>query len=94
MTFTGIGFEGRKGVTRFGNERTRGQLLGIYQAARSLALIIGPIWAGYAFEAISPQAVFLGGAGLMAATLGLAFLLLPLTIPAAKKPTSQPASAD
>ncbi|MCB0099482.1 MAG: MFS transporter, partial [Caldilineaceae bacterium] len=73
-------------VTRFGNERTRGQLLGIYQAARSLALIIGPIWAGYAFEAISPQAVFLGGAGLMAATLGLAFFLLPLNIKKKKKP--------
>jgi DHA1 family tetracycline resistance protein-like MFS transporter len=74
-------------LTRFGTDRTRGQLLGIYQSARSLALIIGPIWAGYAFENISPQTVFLGGAGLMVATLGFALILLRLNIPVAKKPT-------
>ena len=72
-------------LTRFGNERTRGQLLGIYQSARSLALIIGPIWAGYAFENINPQTVFLGGAVLMIVTLGFAISLLRLNIPAAKK---------
>jgi DHA1 family tetracycline resistance protein-like MFS transporter len=81
-------------LTRFGNERTRGQLLGIYQSTRSLALIIGPIWAGYAFENISPQAVFLGGAGLMVVTLGFAFILLQLNIPAAKKPMKLQASAN
>jgi DHA1 family tetracycline resistance protein-like MFS transporter len=81
-------------LTRFGNERTRGQLLGIYQSTRSLALIIGPIWAGYAFENISPQTVFLGGAGLMVVTLGFAFLLLQLNIPAAKKPMRLQTSAD
>jgi DHA1 family tetracycline resistance protein-like MFS transporter len=74
-------------LTRFGTDRTRGQLLGIYQSARSLALIIGPIWAGYAFENISPQTVFLGGAGLMIVTLGFAISLLRLNIPAAKKQT-------
>jgi len=57
-------------VTRFGTGRTRGQLLGLYQSSRSLALIVGPIWAGFAFEFISPQAVFLVGAGIM----GIAFL--------------------
>lgn len=81
-------------LTRFGNERTRGQLLGVYQSARSLALIIGPIWAGYAFENISPQAVFLGGAGLMVVTLGFAFILLQLNIPVAKKPMKLQTSAD
>jgi len=74
-------------LTRFGTDRTRGQLLGIYQSARSLALIIGPIWAGYAFENISPQTVFLGGAGLMIVTLGFALSLLKLNIPAPKKQT-------
>jgi len=74
-------------LTRFGTDRTRGQLLGIYQSARSLALIIGPIWAGYAFENISPQSVFLGGAGLMVVTLGVAINLLRLNIPAPKKQT-------
>lgn len=81
-------------LTRFGNERTRGQLLGFYQSARSLAMIVGPIWSGYAFEAISPQAVFLVGAGLLAVTLGCAFVLLQLNMPVAKKPMDLPASAD
>jgi DHA1 family tetracycline resistance protein-like MFS transporter len=72
-------------LTRFGTDRTRGQLLGFYQSARSLALIIGPIWAGYAFENISPQSVFLVGAGFMVATLGVAISLLRLDIPAPKK---------
>lgn len=81
-------------LTRFGNERTRGQLLGIYQSARSLALIIGPIWAGYAFESISPQAVFLVGSGLMVVTLGFALILLQLNIPVAKKSMRLQTSAD
>ena len=38
-------------TTRFGDERTRGQLLGLYQSARSLALIFGPVWAGYRVRA-------------------------------------------
>ncbi len=57
-------------VTRFGTGRTRGQLLGLYQSSRSLALIVGPVWAGFAFQSISPQSVFLVGAGIM----GIAFL--------------------
>lgn len=61
--------------TRFGTGRSRGQLLGVYQSTRSAALIIGPIWAGYAFEAISPQAVFVVAGILMiiAFSLGLLF---------------------
>ena len=74
-------------LTRFGTDRTRGQLLSIYQSARSLALIVGPIWAGYAFENISPQTVFLGGARLMLVTLGFAISLLRLNIPAPKNQT-------
>ena len=31
-------------TTRFSSERTRGGLLGLYQSARSLALIAGPVW--------------------------------------------------
>ena len=45
-------------ISRFGTERTRGQLLGTYQSARSLAFIIGPIWAGYVFQTINPQSVY------------------------------------
>ena len=57
-------------VTRFGTPRTRGHLLGLYQSARSLALIFGPILFGYMYGSISPRTVFVGGGGLM----GLAFI--------------------
>jgi DHA1 family tetracycline resistance protein-like MFS transporter len=63
-------------VTRFGSGQERGQMLGSYQSARSLALIFGPIWAGYAFDAISPQAVYWGGALLLLIALGFAIRLL------------------
>lgn len=45
-------------ITRFGNAQTHGRLLGLYQSSRSLALIVGPIWAGFVFQAISPRAPF------------------------------------
>jgi MFS family permease len=69
-------------TTRFGDKRTRGQLLGLYQSARSLALIFGPVWAGYAFEEISPRAVFWVAGGLILVGLALAALLLSQELPA------------
>ena len=82
-------------VTRFGHERTRGQLLGLYQSARSLALIIGPVWAGYAFEWISPQAVFYVGAGLVLVGMALAVVLLRQQIPTPRaKVQGEGAAAD
>jgi DHA1 family tetracycline resistance protein-like MFS transporter len=68
-------------TTRFGDERTRGQLLGIYQSARSLALIFGPVWAGYAFEEISPRAVFWVTGGLVLVALALSAVLLTQSLP-------------
>ena len=68
-------------TTRFGDERTRGQLLGLYQSARSLALIFGPVWAGYAFEEISPQAVFWVAGGLILLALTLSAILLSQPLP-------------
>ena len=80
-------------VTRFGEQR--GQLLGLYQSARSLALIFGPIWAGYAFEAISPQAVFVVGAVLVIFALLFSLVLLRQDIPALRRqPGPEPAAAD
>jgi DHA1 family tetracycline resistance protein-like MFS transporter len=73
-------------TTRFADERTRGQLLGLYQAARSLALIFGPVWAGYTFEAISPQAVFFVSGGLILVALLFALLLLREELPASRRP--------
>jgi MFS family permease len=68
-------------TTRFGADRTRGRLLGLYQSSRSMALIVGPVWAGFAFEAISPQAVFLVSGGLFVLNLGFALRLLGRDVP-------------
>lgn len=53
-------------LTRVGTEPMAGRMLGWFQATFSLALILGPIWGGYVFDAINPQAVFTVSAGLMA----------------------------
>jgi DHA1 family tetracycline resistance protein-like MFS transporter len=72
-------------MTRHGARGTGGRLLGYYQATRSLALIFGPVWSGFAFAQISPRSVFLGGAGLMVIATILAVYLLRL--PAARPDT-------
>ena len=72
-------------LTRFGGGRARGQLLGFYQSARSLALIVGPIWAGYAFSALSPHAVFGVSAGLVVLALFLGLQLLQQPLPSARQ---------
>lgn len=69
-------------VTRFGSERTRGQLLGIFQSSRSLAFIFGPIWAGFVFERIRPQATYMVAAGLLLIAASFAALLLRQPVPA------------
>jgi DHA1 family tetracycline resistance protein-like MFS transporter len=74
-------------TTRLGTKRTKGQLLGYYQSSRSLALIIGPIWAGYAFDAISPQAVYLIGGGAMVVAVLLAVRLLRQSVRVASAST-------
>ncbi|MFN2234905.1 MAG: MFS transporter, partial [Anaerolineales bacterium] len=61
--------------------------LGFYQSARSLALILGPIWAGYAYQAISPRAVFIIGGIIMMVALVFSTILLRMQIPA-KKPAA------
>ncbi len=68
-------------VTRFGTRRTSGQLLGFYQSARSLALIFGPIAAGFVFEGISPRATYWAGAGVAFVSLLLGLGLLRRAIP-------------
>ncbi len=63
-------------ITRFGPDKMRGQLLGIYQSASSLALIAGPLWGGYVFERIDPHAPFLLSIPLLLLAAGCGFLLL------------------
>jgi len=74
-------------VTRFQSVAKSGTLLGFYQSARSLALILGPIWAGYAYVAINPRAVFIVGGIIMILALVFSSILLGMEIPG-KKPTS------
>jgi MFS transporter, DHA1 family, tetracycline resistance protein len=68
-------------ITRFGSRQDQGQLLGIYQSARSIALIIGPIFAGLLFQAISPRAPYITAVPLIAISIGLGTLLKRQAIP-------------
>ncbi len=83
-------------ITRMGQGKSRGEMLGYYQAARSLALIGGPIWGGFIFEAISPQAVYQVGGVVMLVAVGLAILLLrqelPAPVPVRGDPRDAPSS--
>lgn len=69
-------------LTRASGDRSRGEMLGYYQSSRSLALITGPLWAGYVFEAISARAVYQIGTLIMLVALGLAAVLLRQRVPA------------
>lgn len=60
-------------VARHATPRTRGQLLGLFQSAQSLAFIFGPIWSGLAFDAIAPQAIYWVGAVILGLGALLAF---------------------
>ncbi|MFQ5959767.1 MAG: MFS transporter [Candidatus Methylomirabilales bacterium] len=68
-------------VTRFGSRRRSGQMLGLYQSARSLALIFGPVAAGYVFGSVSPRATYWAGAGVAFVALLFALGLMRRAIP-------------
>ncbi|MCB9422261.1 MAG: MFS transporter [Ardenticatenaceae bacterium] len=63
-------------ITRLGQDDVRGQLLGTYQSGLSLAYILGPIWAGFVFERIAPQAVWWGTAVLFFPAFLLSLVLV------------------
>lgn len=77
-------------ATRFQSVAKSGTLLGLYQSARSLAMIVGPIWAGYAYEAISPQAVFVVGGFIMMLALVFSLVLFGMDIPKKSSPPTAP----
>jgi len=60
-------------------------VLGLYQSSRSLALIIGPIWAGLAYSNINPQAVFIIGSGIIFCALVCALMLSRQQIPSPQR---------
>jgi DHA1 family tetracycline resistance protein-like MFS transporter len=77
-------------LTRFGGERARGQLLGTYQSARNLAFIVGPIWAGYVFQTVSPPSVYAVSALLVLVAAFLAIVLYRQPVPAPRTALAQP----
>ena len=62
-------------VTSFSSEQTHGRMLGIYQSARSMAMIIGPIWAGWVFTSISPASVYTVSGLILLVGCGVALVL-------------------
>lgn len=72
-------------ITRSGPEPMAGRLLGWFQATFSLALILGPIVGGIVFDALAPQAVYAGSAGLMVFALILSVGLQRLPLRDAEK---------
>ena len=74
-------------ITRSGNANVRGQLLGIYQSALSLAYILGPIWAGFVFARVVPQAVWWVTAVLFVPALFLSLSLVSRPLPKLAVPT-------
>jgi MFS family permease len=71
-------------LTRAAGDRSRGEMLGYCQSSRSLSLIIGPLWAGYVFEAVSARAVYQIGAAIMLAAVAMTTMLLR------RKPAEKP----
>lgn len=73
-------------MTRFSSNETVGRLLGLFQSAFSLALILAPIAAGLILERIGPRAVFFDGAWLMGLATVLAVVLGHINLPKVDAP--------
>lgn len=68
-------------LTRFGSKESSGRLLGLFQSAFSLALILAPIGAGLLIEAIGAFAIYYVGGLLMTLATALGFIILHLSLP-------------
>ncbi len=68
-------------LTRFGSKESSGRLLGLFQSAFSLALILAPIGAGVLIEAIGASAIYHVGGLLMALATALGLVILRLSLP-------------
>ena len=64
-------------ISKLANPQHRGRYLGLYQSATSLALIFGPIYSGWVFDNISPQAIFWVSGIILLPGLLLALLVRP-----------------
>jgi MFS transporter, DHA1 family, tetracycline resistance protein len=68
-------------MTRFDSKETVGRLLGLFQSAFSMALILAPIAAGFILEKIGPRSVFYEGAWLMGFALVMAIIVGHIDLP-------------
>jgi len=71
-------------VTRFGDSKDQGYLLGLYQSVSSLATIVGPILAGWVYQNVSPAATYFTGGAILLVSVFFTALLLRERIPAPK----------
>jgi DHA1 family tetracycline resistance protein-like MFS transporter len=71
-------------VTRFGDPKQQGYLLGLYQSILSMATIVGPIWAGWVYENVSPAATYWMSGAILLVSVFFTALLLREQIPARK----------
>lgn len=62
-------------ISTAGDKQTIGHRLGSYQSGLSLAYIISPLWAGYVFQTIQPQALWLIGGVILIPSLVLTLLI-------------------
>ncbi|MBP5858264.1 MFS transporter [Marivibrio halodurans] len=59
-------------LSRFAPKHLKGSVLGSAQSAQSLARIMGPAWAAWAFGALGPETPFMIGAVVMLAAIAVA----------------------
>jgi MFS transporter, DHA1 family, tetracycline resistance protein len=72
-------------VTRFGDVREQGALIGLYQSVSSLAMIAGPIWAGWVYENVSPAATYWTSGAILLVSILFTVLLLRERIPGSRR---------
>ncbi len=63
-------------VSRFGNGQQQGYLMGVYQSVLSMATIVGPVWAGWVYQSVSPAATYRVSGAIVLVGVVLALLLL------------------
>ena len=79
-------------ISKNGPEEQMGQRLGRYHSFLSLAFMLGPIWAGFVFQQINPQALWTIGGLLLIPSFALAQRLLkakqlqPVPSPSGRSP--------
>jgi len=79
-------------VSRYSTRHELGATMGVQQAYGGMARLIGPIWAGGAFQAFGPGAPFWIAAGLAFTTLLFAQGLAPPRTPQVSQPAEDPVS--